>query len=276
MPLGPPQIIRRFPFAVLALSGNDAVDFLQRISTNDFTAFREGSVQKTLLVSDKGRIIDAVWVVNHTGQLLMLASEGSAAEVQHFLERYIIMDDVSIQDVSAQYTCDLNFLEHNSGYRTDYFGHAVSISVQESAPQSQQQHVHTGNEFEQWRIENGIPTAKKEIVQDFNPLELNLWDWISFTKGCYIGQEVIARLDTYQKIQRCLCYCTADRPFSDGDLLTDADGADVGRITSALSTENGQIGLCLIRMKYANELNRLTVKEKGIEITIQRVFKKGN
>jgi len=54
------------------------------------------------------------------------------------------------------------------------------------------------------RIEEGIPVCGKELGERFNPLEAGLIDSISFSKGCYIGQEVIARLNTYKKVQRHL------------------------------------------------------------------------
>ena len=52
------------------------------------------------------------------------------------------------------------------------------------------------------RIENGIPSAGKELSEQINPLEARLESQISFTKGCYIGQEVIARIDTYKSFKR--------------------------------------------------------------------------
>ena len=60
-------------------------------------------------------------------------------------------------------------------------------------------------EIEALRISNGVPEFGKELTNKYNPLEGNLINSISFNKGCYIGQEVIARLDTYKKIQNILC-----------------------------------------------------------------------
>ena len=58
--------------------------------------------------------------------------------------------------------------------------------------------------FDMIRIEQGIPFYGKEITDQVNPLEAGLNRFVSFTKGCYIGQEVIARLDTYAKLQKKL------------------------------------------------------------------------
>ena len=56
--------------------------------------------------------------------------------------------------------------------------------------------------YDAFRISRGIPAFGAEISNAFNPYEAGLAHAISFTKGCYIGQEVIARLDTYEKVQR--------------------------------------------------------------------------
>ena len=59
------------------------------------------------------------------------------------------------------------------------------------------------------RIEAGIPGPEAELNDRVNPLEAGLEEFVSFTKGCYVGQEVIARLDTYDKVQRRLVHLDA-------------------------------------------------------------------
>ena len=54
------------------------------------------------------------------------------------------------------------------------------------------------------RIQRGIPPTRTSSPKDYNPLEAGLWEFISFNMGCYIGQEVVARLNAYDKIQRHL------------------------------------------------------------------------
>jgi folate-binding protein YgfZ len=57
---------------------------------------------------------------------------------------------------------------------------------------------------EAWRILRGLPASGGELTEEHNPLEAGLWDAVSFTKGCYVGQEVVARLNTYDKVSRVL------------------------------------------------------------------------
>ncbi len=89
-----------------------------------------------------------------------------------------------------------------------------------------------------------------------NPLECGLWNYVSFTKGCYIGQEVIARLDTYDKVQRHLMGIEISEPFQNGSLpisISNSDGESIGEITSlAFSPSvNKSLGLAFIKTAFA-------------------------
>jgi folate-binding protein YgfZ len=267
----PATVIHHFPFDVIKMVGDEAVDFLQRIATNDFTDFIEGKVQKTLLVTDKGRIFDTVWIIHRNDHLLILTSGGMGAEIITWLKKYIVMEDILLSDVSREFNIDLYFDQNNNFYHSDYFGIPVSFDLKEQAGSVTSK---LSELFEQWRIENGIPMANKELVQDFNPLELNLWNWISFTKGCYIGQEVIARLDTYNKIQRTLCQFSATAHINEQKILLDESGTEIGKITSVIVSDNKFIGLAVVRLKFAIEHQKLRTKNSNIDIEIKKVFRK--
>ncbi|HEY3876104.1 MAG TPA: glycine cleavage T C-terminal barrel domain-containing protein, partial [Candidatus Kapabacteria bacterium] len=124
--------------------------------------------------------------------------------------------------------------------------------------------------FEVLRIENGTPIAPNEINEKHNPLELPLAkEAVSFTKGCYIGQEVIARLDAQNKVQRTLVGLKfkGTMPHA-GDRMVDESlpsntplGNEIGEVTSIMqSPEFGTIGLGYVRGKYANPESELSVK----------------
>jgi folate-binding protein YgfZ len=89
---------------------------------------------------------------------------------------------------------------------------------------------------------------------DYNPLEAGLIGSIDFAKGCYIGQEVIARLDTYQKVQKRLVKLSfeAGSSVSPGTSLKQ-EGRVVGKVTSAavIPTTGETIGLAYVRTKNA-------------------------
>lgn len=270
-----PDSIDSVQFGVIKMTGDESVDFLQRITTNEFTGFNTGSIQKTLLVTDKGRVLDAVWVVHCDEYLLMLTSEGMAGEIITWLDKYIIMEQIELQDVSSIYHVVIHSKNVKDSYQTDYFGVPASFTIILEKSSDQTRHgIPIDHSYETWRINNGIPKTKQEISPEFNPLELNLWDWISFTKGCYIGQEVIARLDTYNKIQRCLCKISSDQSIAVRELLLDSEENEIGIVTSFSFEKTHLIGLAVIKTKAIDEERLVRTKGSGSIVTIEHVFRK--
>ncbi len=88
---------------VVNASGKDLIDFINRMSTNDFRKFPENEFRKTVLTTDKGRIIDLINVVNFPGQTLILTSYNFQGKVIPHLDKYIIMDDVKLEQSPQKY-----------------------------------------------------------------------------------------------------------------------------------------------------------------------------
>ncbi len=107
--------------------------------------------------------------------------------------------------------------------------------------------------YDRLRIEAGWPEYGHEITDAYNPLEAGLLSAVSFTKGCYIGQEVIARLDTYQKLKQHLMGLRFHQPAvhaAPGTAL-ELDGRAVGVLTSAAPAPDGAVGLGYVRVSCA-------------------------
>jgi len=83
------------------------------------------------------------------------------------------------------------------------------------------------------RIEQGVPAFGAELSESYNPLEAGLQHLVSYTKGCYVGQEVIARLTTYDKVQKRLVRLSwpSDAEIGAGAKLV-LDGRQAGIVTS--------------------------------------------
>jgi folate-binding protein YgfZ len=123
-----------------------------------------------------------------------------------------------------------------------------------------------------YRIEQGIPIAPFEINDQYNPHEVNLLDMVSFTKGCYIGQEVIARLDTYDKVQKKLFGVIFPEPVDNNEqfqLFNDAD-LEVGSVTSSAYSHKlkKHIGLGIIRKAYLDDGVHLIAKNASKSMTV--------
>jgi len=132
--------------------------------------------------------------------------------------------------------------------------------------------------YEIYRVEKGIPAAPNEINMEYNPLELGLNAAIDFNKGCYIGQEVIARLDTYDKVKRHLVGLEFAEPVnSTGNIiLTDEKNLEAGVATSVVNSIklNKTIGLGFVNKSHAAAetiLYARTSEDKIIQVTIRNL-----
>ena len=135
--------------------------------------------------------------------------------------------------------------------------------------------------WDSYRIDLGIPAAPLEINDQFNPHEVNLLDLVSFTKGCYIGQEVIARLDTYDKVQKQLCGITFPDPIIENEQfrLFDQEGNEAGIVTSTAYSFKYKkyIGLGVIKKSYLLDGSQLIARNalKSMTVSLHNLpFKK--
>jgi folate-binding protein YgfZ len=97
-------------------------------------------------------------------------------------------------------------------------------------------------------VTQGRPLPGAELTDAYNPLEAGLWHTIAFNKGCYIGQETIARLDTYQGVKQHLWGFALAQPVELGSPI-DLDGEKVGTVTSLINTPQGWRGLGYVKTK---------------------------
>ncbi len=119
--------------------------------------------------------------------------------------------------------------------------------------------------WEQLRIQQGRPAADQELTEDYNPLEVGLLQTISFEKGCYIGQETIARLNTYKGVKQHLWGIRLSAPAQPGSVITLGD-EKIGKLTSCVETESGSFGLGYIRTKAGGVGLKVQVGEREAEI----------
>ena len=117
------------------------------------------------------------------------------------------------------------------------------------------------------RVDNGIGEAGQEYTEAYNPLEAGLIDMISFNKGCYVGQEVVARLNTYDKVQRALVTLAFEEkasPAAGSGVFW--EGSEVGTVTSVarLPGETHSSALAYVRKAHIEADKVLTVgKDDG-------------
>lgn len=129
--------------------------------------------------------------------------------------------------------------------------------------------------YEIIRIEQGEPSFPNELNDAFNPYEVNLIKYVSFTKGCYIGQEVIARLDTYEKVKFSFTAFKLSKDYDFEDkLIYKKDLSAVGQLTSKTNSPalSSFVALGIYSKKLTeDELNQLFVKSGDELIKIEKI-----
>ena len=277
----------------MELLGEDCIYLLDRLSTNDISVLRRpGQGLSSVLTTNKGRIIDLLGLFLFEDKFLLVSSSDSIRRVSEWIEFYTIMEDVEVKDISDTTfhfrSIDNPQLQNTLGLGEANFGETVSEKVGNilcSAMKSQmgglsaidivgpvddkeyvlsklkeKSETISLSEFEELRIKLGVPAYGKELSEDYNPIEAGLLDHISFNKGCYIGQEVVARLNAYDKVQRKLVRLTWSGDIDSKELTV--DGKVIGKITSAGSGE----GLGYVRNAYSE--NGQIVQSSKNDVTV--------
>ena len=111
----------------------------------------------------------------------------------------------------------------------------------------------------------GRPQPESELTDDYNPLEVGLWQTVSFDKGCYIGQETIARLNTYKGVKQNLWGIRLNAAAEAGMVITAGDNK-VGKLTSCTQDGDNHFGLGYIRTKAGGVGLKVKVGETEGEV----------
>lgn len=257
-------VLRRSDGGLLVLTDADRVDFLQRMTTNNIAALRTGQAAVTVLTSPTAKIVHVFTVLCRDGDLLLLPGPGEAAALARYLRGQIFfMDKVSLTDRTAEHARlrvmgphapdavhSLGFDAAGPGIwqerrgaialnHPEYDVPGIELVLPDAAVEetlvalvSAGAVVIDEEPYHARRVELGRPAAGFELTGDVNPLEAGLAWACAENKGCYTGQEIIARQVTYDKVTRTLAGLRAPALLAPGTRLT-ADGRDVGVVTSS-------------------------------------------
>ncbi len=118
------------------------------------------------------------------------------------------------------------------------------------------------------RIRSGRP-AGLELSSNYIPLEVGLWDEVSFSKGCYTGQEIIARMESRRRLAKTIVKLNLSELVAAPAQIF-ADGRAVGRLTSSVAAPDGQIyALAVVRLNQARAGASLSIGEQEVEATVK-------
>jgi folate-binding protein YgfZ len=217
------------PRDFVGVKGPDAEDYLQRMLSNDVVALATGESCNALLLTPKGRIIAPLRLLRRAeDDYLLLTEPGLGDPVRDELTRMRFAARVEIEQEEHRSHVVLEDLE--GGIRNGDYG-VTAVEMLDGEPPAAEEI--SPDELEALRIEAGTPAWGKELDDSVLPAEAGLDEThISFTKGCFPGQEPIARLHYRGHANRRLRRLNVEAATPGADIVW--DGKAVGRVTSAV------------------------------------------
>lgn len=263
---------------------------------------------QTAIITEKARIIDVVNLLECNNETFMLCSYGKTTRIMEWFDTYTFSEDLTATNVTDDYQswliagpgaaeilALLSGLDSQALYSLPLFYHIechiagapvlltrqksfselsfIILSASESEDVINEHLKNTLPEldettFELLRIEAGMPKSGAEWTELYNPLEAGLITAVSFTKGCYIGQEVIARLDSYNKVKFRLVGLSSEAEIPTGAIVY-TENNEVGTVTSAVYAPLRNLYLALAYLRGAFINPGVSVEVRYNEITIQ-------
>lgn len=291
-------------FTRLLFSGPDHLGILHRLTTNHFLKLNPGEGLDAVFLDNRGRIVSWGGFTRLDGDnTLLVIPSTSGGRLVDWLDRYIFNEEISIRDLTSE-TGAVDVIGPESvpilamifpGLRGA--GEPISphrlIATGSKKPWllglhygrlpgvrviGDSSHIETlivgmqdagaknlsESGFETIRVEEGCPALGIELTEDHNPWEAGLDGAIHLDKGCYLGQEVIARLDTYDKVkQRLVGLRIPAAGRIRGSMLVSEDGRKAGKITSTAYSPilGSRIALAYVRTQFCASGTELAVED---------------
>jgi folate-binding protein YgfZ len=249
----------------LRVSGGDRVDFLHGQCTNEIKRLQSGQSCYAAFLNAKGKMRGEGQVICLDDAFLLEVNPGLAPS----LEKFIITEDVAIEDVSAslgEWLVIGNEIGDVPAHAAT-FQHPLGWSVISDTPMTGTISVEA---LEVLRIEAGVPKWGVDMDETSIPNEAGLEARaISYDKGCYIGQETIARIKTYGHVNRRLVQIAlaGERVPARGDKFF-VEGREAGQVTSAVrSSRLGKpLALGYVRREFATAGVKLNWNNETAEV----------
>jgi folate-binding protein YgfZ len=282
--VGPAQ-----PRAFLRATGPDALDFLHRMSTQDLRRLAPGEAAYAAFLSPKGHLLGEGYVLRREEEILAALEPAAGPGTLAHLERLVIMDDLQFEELSGR-------LRALPIFGPDAVARCAGVAagaprvpthrrgapcVELWLPEAEAAPARAAllaagalplsdDDLEVLRVLGGIPRYGVDMDATRLPMEAGLTrDAISFTKGCYVGQETVMRATARGHLQRGLVQLSLPPGAAAGAKLT-ASGQEAGVVTSAVDAPEGRVGLGYARRALWAEGTRLATE--GGEARVSRTI----
>ncbi len=220
--------------AILTLSGSDRKKFLQGLITNDINAVSDVSAIYAALLTPQGKYLHDFFIIEKDDTIFLDCERARMADIHRRLMMYRLRADVDIMDCSEKYTvlASPELLSEGIISYPDPRHPNMGFRTIISAPGTYLKDDH----YDDLRLSLGLPDGSRDfdvdktLVLEGNMEELN---GVDFNKGCYVGQEVTARMKHRAILKKRLLPVTIDGPLpARGTEIIDKDGKKIGDIRS--------------------------------------------
>ncbi len=288
----------------IRVSGSEATMFLNGLITNDVKNLAQNRWMPAVFPTVQGRLIGAVRVIRGSEPAFLIDTEAASHEaVLKTVSRFTLAGDFKVADVTSEtallsiqgkraadvvekvFETPVSELPNNGVVETDVtivrathtgedgFDIIVDASraaeIRQSLESAGAQPI-SDETFEILRVEAGIARFGRDMDETNVVPETNLDDAVSYTKGCYVGQEIIVRIKHRGHPAKKLTALRfeTDRQVEPGTIIKSTDNQEIGRVTSAvISPSRGSIGLGYVRYEYIADGTRVMVGD-GIDAIV--------
>lgn len=246
--------------ALLKLSGSENEAFLQAQLSNDISKLDDSSVQLNAYCQHQGKILALFWVIRAGDNFLLSFPIDLLDSIKARLQMFVLMADVKITDVTRQY---LQMGQIGKSQK-DSFAINEQLSLILADPKSLSKFELTSQDYwDKACIESFLPEINSTTTETFVPQLLNLdinEIGVNFSKGCFPGQEVVARLHYLGKVKRRLFAFKSDSPLSIGDTLHCIESKSAKASGSVVSqVKFGADFYCLATLEVEHKDDKITI-----------------
>lgn len=278
------------PFRCLKVRGRDAVGFVHRLCSQDVEGLSEGHAAPALFLTAKGKIETLAWLARRGEDVCIEVQVQELDKLSALLERYHFAERLAIEPMGG-WSCNqlvgrrawqaagiagpaANPTEQPLWFAGACRGlewvrwHGEPSRLESAAPPAAPL---ADDAWQRLRVAAGLPWVGVDVDTTTLALEGEFEDHVSTTKGCYTGQEIVARIHTYGHTNRRLCrlrvVAAGSAPLSLPMTIADAEGDPVGRLTSlapaAAGTDGRTLALGFVPREFAAPGTRLRLGADG-------------
>ena len=253
---------------ILTISGEDAGELLQGQMTQDVRKLEDEKIHITSFCNVQGRVIASAFIQERNDQYDLILSSEIIDELENHLQRYILRSKVLIEQSDEKtfgaYKSDIH--DDSKECRSLKNDPKRVLTLSSQVPESIDNFI-TSEEWIRCDIENSIAIINKESTEKFIPqmLNLDILDAVSFSKGCYTGQEVVARVQHRGKIkQRMFKFKTENEDLISHGSEIHHESKKVGTVVISKLIDNYTIGLAVINS--ADNESQLNIGDINIKL----------